>query len=149
MVLSSSSDIFANAGRKQEELKAVLAALSVQGTRGHTHLRDHIVAAYGNLLETRPELAPTIVGDLAEWKRWEYGGQVTAIADSATTGHDLQASLKLRAYVQAASAATNIELVDTLDDSNKANPFSAIGWLIATVSLVLLSVWFAGRGRNQ
>lgn len=46
-----------NPNRKTEEVRAVLAALSVHGTRGHTHLRDRIVDGYRLILANHPTMA--------------------------------------------------------------------------------------------
>ena len=91
---------FRNATRKPEELKAILQALSVHGTNGHTHLRDRIVSAYGTLLEHHPSMAPTIVGDLTAWKRRDLAKPMAAIVADPPSGLDFQALLKLRVYLR-------------------------------------------------
>jgi hypothetical protein len=67
--------------RSAEELVEVVAAFSVHGNSGHTHLRDRIVKGYGVLLTRRPELAPKFVGDLLAWRRWEMGEPVRRAAE--------------------------------------------------------------------
>jgi hypothetical protein len=67
--------------RRDEELVEVVAAFSVHGNSGHTHLRDRIVRGYGVLLTRHPNLAPKFVGDLLAWQRWEMGEQVRQAAE--------------------------------------------------------------------
>ena len=65
------SAYFRNPDRTAEELKAVLGALSVHGTDGHTHLRARIVASYETLLAHHPAMTPEVAVDLISWKRTE------------------------------------------------------------------------------
>lgn len=67
--------------RRTEELVEVVAAFSVHGNNGHTHLRDRIVQGYEVLLEKHPQLAPKFVGDLLAWRRWELGEAVRRAAE--------------------------------------------------------------------
>ena len=93
---------FRNAGRKPEELKAVLQALSVHGTNGHTHLCKRIVGAYGVLLEHHPSMAPQVVRDLTAWERSELAEPLARIAAIRPPILDFQETLRLRAYVRKA-----------------------------------------------
>ena len=70
-----------NPDRKAEELRPILVALSVHGSRGHTRLRDRIVEGYRSALENYPILAPQIVTDLFAWKRWDLAEPVAAIVN--------------------------------------------------------------------
>jgi len=90
---------FRNADRKPEELKAVLQALSVQGTNGHTHLRERIVAAYGVLLKIHPSMAPFVVRDLTAWKRTDFASEVAAYLAEKPRELDSLTISQLRAYV--------------------------------------------------
>ncbi len=91
-----------NTKRDQNELQQVLMALSVHGSRGHTHLRDRIVEAYRSLLQHHPALATGMVTDLAAWKRWELAEAVGEIVDSPPATLDRAAILQLRAYLRQA-----------------------------------------------
>jgi hypothetical protein len=89
-----------HSGRSGEELRAVLAALSVQGTNGSAALRDRIVSAYGIALERHPELAPTLVQDLLAWRRYDLTGRVAEVVSARTPVFDFATLLMLRAYVK-------------------------------------------------
>ena len=91
---------FRNASRKPEELKAVIQALSVQGTNGHTHLRERIVESYGVLLQHHPAMVPQIFGDLEAWKRPEFAGEVSSFLAGNPQGLDFKTMLRLRAYAK-------------------------------------------------
>ena len=90
---------FRNADRKPEELQAMLQALSVQGTNGHTHLRERIVAAYGVLLKIHPSMAPFVVRDLTAWKRTDFASEVAAYLAEKPRDLDALTISQLRAYV--------------------------------------------------
>lgn len=94
---------FRNATRKPEELQAVLQALSVHGTNGHTHLRDRIVAAYGTLLENHPSMALLVVHDLTAWKRTNFGKEIAEYLAEKPQDLDFRTTLQLRAYVRSAN----------------------------------------------
>lgn len=87
--------------RRTEEVEQVVAALSVFG--GTDRLRDRIAAAYGVLLERRPQLAPTIVGDLLAWRRWELAG---AIEKAAAKCEDPDDVAKLKWFVAMAARSS-------------------------------------------
>jgi hypothetical protein len=95
---------FRNTARKPEELKAVLQALSVHGTNGHTHLRARIVAAYGTLLENHPSMAPQVVRDLSAWKRTDFASEIAAYLAGKPRDLNFQTTLQLRAYIRLANA---------------------------------------------
>lgn len=67
---------FENPNRSPAELKAVIQALSVHGTNGHTHLRDMIVAAYLDMLQVHPSMTPDVVQDAIAWKRAELSQHI-------------------------------------------------------------------------
>lgn len=91
-----------NPDRPAEEVRPILAALSVHGSRGHTRLRDRIVEGYRSALENYPILAPQIVTDLFAWKRWDLAEPVAAIVNAPPPKLDRAALLQLRAYARQA-----------------------------------------------
>jgi len=82
--------------RRVEELREVVAALSVHGNSGRTHLRDRIVASYAVLLAQHPAMAPRVVGDLFAWGRWEMAEAVRRAADRCAKSLAPEAIGKLR-----------------------------------------------------
>ncbi len=130
-----------NAARKPEELRAVIAALSVHGTNGHIHLRDRIVDAYRTVLETHPAMASQIVDDLRKWNRWELSNSMVAIADSEKAALDLKDILKLRAYAKDAIEAGTLET--TADRSSGTDNVPPWIWMLSGAALVLLSLRLA------
>ena len=85
--------------RSEEELQAVLEALSLHGTEGHTHLRDEIVAAYSTLLQGHPELAGQVAKDLQAWDRFDLAPDMAKIAD-AEAGIDREGRRAIARYLQ-------------------------------------------------
>ena len=73
---------FRNQTRTKEELVAVMKALSVHGSDGHTHLRDRIVASYGILLDVHPAMASYVAKDLLTWQRWDFTGVLAKIMEA-------------------------------------------------------------------
>lgn len=94
-----------NPNRKTEEVRAVLAALSVHGTRGHTHLRDRIVDGYRLILANHPTMAAQIVNVLMACERWGLAELVAPIVDAPPPKLDRAALLQLRAYARQAEEA--------------------------------------------
>lgn len=94
-----------NSERKPEGVRAIIAALSVQGTRGHTHLRERIVEGYRSALENYPILAPQIVTDLMAWKSWNLAELVAAVLDAPPPKLGRAALLQLRTYARQAEEA--------------------------------------------
>lgn len=91
-------------GRSNEELQAVVAALSVQGSHGTAALQDRIVSAYRVALDHHPELAPVLVKDLMSWQRNELADRVGKLAMARPPQFDLATMLKLRAYAKSRAA---------------------------------------------
>lgn len=135
-----------NPDRKPEELQAILAALSVHGTDGHTHLRDQIVDGYQNLLENHSATAtaPQIVADLTKWERWELADAIGEVLNSSDV--DLQTSLELRGYVQQAAATNSGSPGASAADSANSSDVSRALWIVAGGCLILLPVWLVMRG---
>jgi hypothetical protein len=91
--------------RRVEELREVVAALSVHGNSGRTQLRDRIVESYGVLLAQHPQMAPRIVGDLLAWRRWEMAEPVRRAADRCANSLPPEALGKLRWFAAMAARA--------------------------------------------
>ena len=58
---------FRNPQRSEAEIRAVVAAMSVHGRSGHTHLRDRIVRSYETLIKQHPSAKKLVAEDLAAW----------------------------------------------------------------------------------
>lgn len=56
-----------NPQRAEEEIRSVLAALSLHGQLGDAGLQARIVASYSSVLEVHPRLADVIARDLTDW----------------------------------------------------------------------------------
>lgn len=91
-----------NPDRKPEEVRAVLAALSVHGTDGHVDLRERIGEAYRELLAIHPAMAPSILGDLTTWERRDFVEPLAAILASPPPELDALDVMRLRAYARQA-----------------------------------------------
>ncbi|MEP4078460.1 hypothetical protein [Haloferula sp.] len=129
--------------RSIDEIRVILAAYSVHGTNGHTHLRDHIIESYRALAEKHPELLPTLTVDLAKWKSWALADQVSAVLTSQAEAFDLESTLQLRSYLREAKGSGKPQ------DRNgsKTNP---IIWIIGALLLLPLTFKFLGaqKARN-
>ena len=58
----------AKPGRSDNEVRAIVAALSLHGREGHTHLRDQIVRSYEIANRHHPVVSELIAKDLADWR---------------------------------------------------------------------------------
>jgi hypothetical protein len=65
--------------RTDEELQAVVRALSMQGSLQDAALRERIVLSYQVLLQNFPQFAPQVAKDLASWKRTELADELSEI----------------------------------------------------------------------
>ena len=54
--------------RSEEEIRAVITALSVHGRDGHTHLRDRIVRSYDIAIQHHPNVTELTTEDLDAWR---------------------------------------------------------------------------------
>jgi hypothetical protein len=61
-------EYFANPGRSDKEVRAVVAALSLHGQDGHTHLRDQIVRSYEMAIRNHSVTSEQIAKELAKWR---------------------------------------------------------------------------------
>lgn len=102
------TNYLANPSRNSDELDAVLAALSVHGTNGHTQLRDRIVTAYETLLATHPGLTPAVAMNLIAWKRTELAREVADYLALKPDNLDFKTTLQLRAYGRQARDPRNL-----------------------------------------
>jgi hypothetical protein len=93
---------FARLDRSDEELREVLKALSLHGSEGRVQLRDHIVAAYGKLLEVHPEMVAFAAADLLDWNRTEWKEELAELERGSTRLDDL-AREALRQYLNRAA----------------------------------------------
>ena len=98
-----------HSSRSAGELRAVIAALSVQGASSPAPLRDRIVNAYGLALENHPELAPDLVKDLLAWRRYDLSDQVAEVASFRPSVFDLATWLKLRAYAKSSDSGPSAQ----------------------------------------
>ena len=89
-----------NPDRRPEEFAAIHAALKIHGNEGSPGLRDSIVAAYGQLLERQPSLAPELADDLSRWRRFDHAEAFSNLL--ANTMPDISAVLRIRAHLRAA-----------------------------------------------
>lgn len=124
---------FANPDREPKEIAALLLALSVHGTNGHTHLRDRIVAEYRTVLDQYPEMAAKVVGDLLAWERYDLAGPVAALAASAPPSADPLSVSQIRYYVNQAGKAEQAAGAQGPSGTGTA-------WVVALSILVMLAV---------
>ena len=96
---------FSNPGRSPEEMDAIQAAYSVQGSNTPGRLQDRIVSSYRTALEHYPHLAPRIVADLEKWKRPELKDSIVALLGGAAVPFTPEETLQLRAYVRGTAPA--------------------------------------------
>lgn len=113
-----------NPDRSDEEIRSILAALSVHGTNGHTHLRDTIVRHYQPLADSRPQLLPTLVNDLTKWQRWDLTHEVETVLSTQADTLDLSTTLELRNYLRLAHESRSR---DTAPKPDRAPIF----WVVA------------------
>lgn len=85
------------------EIKEIITALSVQGTGGHTYLRDRIVKSYKLLLQNHPDLMPVIIKDLIIWERNDLTEPVKEYLSRNKQSIDVITTLRLRAYLNRAN----------------------------------------------
>ena len=93
-----------NPERSGDEMKALIAALSVHGNRGHVQLRDRIVEAYREILDSHPDLAPLMVADLTTWERWDLAEAVGRATASLPPESGVTGPGTVRSYLRSAIA---------------------------------------------
>lgn len=94
---------FRNTKRSRDELTAVVTALSVHGSDGHTDLRDRIVQSYETLLDTHPRMAAYVAKDLTTWRRWELVDELGALLEAQADSDPLNA-YAIRMYLAKAAS---------------------------------------------
>ena len=110
-IRSIESNYLCNKQRSDEELQAVVRALSLHGSLPDPALRERIVLSYQVLLQNFPQFATQVAKDLASWNRTELADELLEIAS-------LRAELQLadrqiiRDYI---ALATQRKLEDTHD----------------------------------
>jgi len=93
------------AHRRVEELRPIVAALSVHGTSGDAQLRDRIVASYEVLLAQHLSMAVPVVDDLVAWKRWEMAEFIDRMSTRHARSWMPDARIRLRRFVTMAAQA--------------------------------------------
>ncbi len=104
-------EYFLDTGRTMDETKAVAEALSMHGSEGDVQLQDRIVASYGVLLRTCPEIAPRIAEDLQLWKRAELVDDLSAALHAAPE-LDFAERQSIRRYLRTAAAPKELALAN-------------------------------------
>lgn len=74
--------------RTEEEIRAVVLALSVHGRCGSTAVRDQISTSYAFTLQNHPQIAPLIIENLADWGQWQYRDEVSRVLTRETLEFD-------------------------------------------------------------
>ena len=92
------AEYFRKSGHSPAALREVTMALSVHGSKGHTHLRDRIVASYKPLLAKYPAMTPKVAKDLIAWDRTELASEVASYVATHQYKLELQTALVLMAY---------------------------------------------------
>ena len=108
---------FGNPDRNSKEMKALVAALSVHGNRGHVHLRDRIIDAYRGILDSHPDLAPLLVADLTAWEQWDLA---EAVKLALATANPRMLTLVERGVVVAYLSKTSTQRTGDVSDSSLA-----------------------------
>ncbi len=88
-----------NPKRTEEEIRSVLAALSLHGQLGDAGLRRRIVACYGSALEVHPRVADAIARDLTEWNEFSYIVEFKKIVKDSEPMFDKNGLLHLRNHI--------------------------------------------------
>jgi hypothetical protein len=89
--------------RSREELREIVKALSVIAG-AEAAMREPVAAAYRELLEVHPSLAPAVTRDLIAWRRWDFVDQIRGIRTSIARQDPLGA-YALGLYLRSAAGA--------------------------------------------
>ncbi|MEM1083415.1 MAG: hypothetical protein AAGI48_04790 [Verrucomicrobiota bacterium] len=130
-------DYFDGPNRRPDEINAILAAFSVHGTNGHTHLRDEIVEAYRSLAERHPDQLPAIVKDLTKWQRWDLADLVLKRLTTSPGTDDLTTTVELRNYLRLADQVSK-------ETSDPASPSRQLLWILPALILLPLAFKLSG-----
>ena len=100
---------FRRPGREQGELEAVIEALSVHGSGGHTFLRPRIVEAYGVLLDNYGSVgAGAVAAAMTRWRRWDLADALAVILAEEAVDPKTAYAVELH-LSRAGSAALGLE----------------------------------------
>jgi hypothetical protein len=88
-----------NPKRTEQEIRSVLAALSLHGQLGDAGLRRRIVASYGSALEDHPRVADAIARDLTEWNEFGYLAEFKKIVKNSKLVFDQDVLVNLQKYI--------------------------------------------------
>jgi len=120
---------FSNSRRTAEEVDAIHAAYSVQGSNTPGVIQDRIIESYKLVLTHYPRLAPRIVADLIKWQRPELQQQVVDLLSNPDHPFNPEESLQLRAYLRAPEPQP---IASAADQSSKWS----LAWIIAVLALL-------------
>ena len=127
---------FSNPQRTRQEMDAIHAACSVQGTNSPKGLQDRILESYRLALTHHADLAPRIVADLTKWKRADLADSIVSLLQTPSVAFTPEENLQLRAFVRG----------NTPDpahhDPDHPSPRRSYLWL--AVGLLLLPYLFRG-----
>lgn len=110
-IRSIESNYFCNTERSEEELQAVVRALSMHGSLENPALRERIVLSYKLLLQNFPQFAPQVAMDLASWNRTELASELLELT-SLSGQFQLAERQAIRDYI---AVAKGRELEDAHD----------------------------------
>ncbi len=97
---------FRSARRDADELEAMMTALSVHGTDGHTYLRDRLVRSYATLLDHYPQMVSFVAKDLTAWRRWDLVDRLREILEARGEDDPLSAFAIKMHLAQAGASRT-------------------------------------------
>jgi hypothetical protein len=121
-------DYFSNAEHKEEEVSAVLDALSAYGTT-HTDIQPAIAEIYQVAIERFPTQLSKRIDDLQAWQQWQLTDAVADVFSQQQQEMSIEHISKVRAFLSAASERSSAELIDEQS--------TALLWL-CSIPLVLL-----------
>ena len=130
-------DYLLNPRRSEDEVRSVLAALSLHGQGGRTDLRDRIAGLAGSALAVHPWSAGILARDLRNWNWWQYRGMVAEIRAEHFHRWNEEESASVAAYL-APVAASHFELHSSL-------PFTSLRHLDRRSPSRSLVTWRATR----
>ncbi|QSP94685.1 hypothetical protein LPB19_16170 [Marinobacter salinisoli] len=95
------------ADRESDAVVEVVKALSVQGARNRSSLRQRIADSYALLIQTHPSLAGWAARDLASWNDWRFADALAEVRDGEQD-LDGAAAFSINYYIRRAqSRASN------------------------------------------
>ncbi len=85
--------------RSEEEIRSVVAALSLHGRQDDAGLRARIVASYRSVLDVHPRVADVVVRDLTEWKESGFSREFQKILANSRLDLDPKVVSSLQNYI--------------------------------------------------